>query len=87
MLSGLMERLKYLGVGLSIILAWIGAKLVFHALHTNELPFINGGHHVEWAPEISTELSLSVILVTLIVTTAVSLFATSEKRAAKKAKN
>ena len=87
MLSGLMERLKYLGVGLSIILAWIGAKLVFHALHSNELPFINGGHHVEWAPEISTELSLSVILVTLIVTTAVSLFATSEKRAAKKAKN
>ncbi len=87
MLSGLMERLKYLGVGLSIILAWIGAKLVFHALHTNELPFINGGHHVEWAPEISTELSLSVILVTLIVTTAVSLFATSEKRAANKAKN
>jgi tellurite resistance protein TerC len=76
MLSGLMERLKYLAVGLSLILAWIGFKLVMHALHINELPFINGGEHVKWAPEISTELSLSVIFGTLVVTTVVSLLAT-----------
>ncbi|MFM6980213.1 MAG: TerC/Alx family metal homeostasis membrane protein [Micrococcales bacterium] len=81
LLSGLMERLKYLGVGLSIILAWIGFKLVAHALHKNELPFINGGKHVEWAPEISTELSLGVIIVTLTVTTVVSLLATRNKPA------
>ena len=81
LLSGLMQRLKYLGVGLSIILAWIGVKLVNHALHKNELPFINGGEHVELIPEISTELSLAVIIVTLIVTTVASLLVTREKPA------
>ena len=80
MLSGLMERLKYLAVGLSIILAWIGFKLVMHALHVNELPFINGGEHVKWAPEISTQLSLSVIFSTLVVTTVASLLVTREKK-------
>jgi tellurite resistance protein TerC len=79
MLSGLMERLKYLGVGLSIILGWIGLKLVMHALHVNELPFINGGHHVSWAPEIGTGLSLGVIFTTLFVTTVVSLLATRQR--------
>lgn len=76
LLSGLMERLKYLGVGLSIILGWIGVKLVIHAMHKNELPFINKGEHITWVPEISTELSLGVILVTLVVTTIWSLRAT-----------
>ncbi len=37
-------------------------KLFFHALHENELPFINGGQHVEWAPEIDTFTSLGVIV-------------------------
>lgn len=77
LLSGLMERLKYLGFGLSFILAWIGAKLVFHAMHENELPFINGGKPIKWAPEISIELSLSVIVVTLVITVAVSLISTA----------
>jgi tellurite resistance protein TerC len=81
LLSGLMQRLKYLGVGLSIILAWIGVKLVNHALHKNELPFINGGEHVYLIPEISTELSLGVIIGTLIVTTVASLLVTREKPA------
>lgn len=80
LLSGLMERLKYLGVGLAIILAWIGVKLVIHALHKNELPFLNNGEAIKAIPEISTELSLGFILVTLVVTTVVSLIATSEKR-------
>lgn len=80
LLSGLMQRLKYLGIGLSIILAWIGVKLVFHALHKNELPFINGGEYVKWVPEISTNLSLSVILVTLFVTTVASLWATRNQK-------
>jgi len=77
LLSGLMQRLKYLGVGLSIILAWIGVKLIIHALHKNELPFINGGDYVNSIPEISTELSLGVIITTLVITTVVSLIATS----------
>lgn len=80
LLSGLMERLKYLGVGLAIILAWIGVKLVIHALHKNELPFINGGEHVTLIPEISTELSLGVIISTLAITTVVSLIATSNEK-------
>lgn len=76
LLSGLMQRLRYLGFGLSLILAWIGIKLLIHALHKNEIPFINGGEAIEVIPEISTGLSLIVILVTLIVTTAWSLIAT-----------
>jgi tellurite resistance protein TerC len=46
---------------------------VIHALHTNELPFVNGGEHVTAIPEISTPVSLAVILGTLVVTTAASL--------------
>jgi tellurite resistance protein TerC len=76
LLSGLMQRLRYLGFGLSLILGWIGAKLVIHALHKNELGFINGGEKVTLIPEISTELSLAVIVLTLIVTTIWSLLAT-----------
>lgn len=81
LLGGLMERLKYLGIGLAAILAWIGFKLVVHALHKNELPFINGGEKVTLIPEIGTDLSLFVILITLIITTIWSLAATAgEKR-------
>lgn len=76
LLSGLMQRLRYLGFGLSLILGWIGAKLVIHALHKNELPFINGGEAVKLVPEISTGLSLAVIILTLTVTTIWSLLAT-----------
>lgn len=82
LLSGLMQRLKYLGFGLSLILGWIGAKLVIHALHKNELPFINGGQHVELVPEISTELSLAVIILTLTITTIWSLLATRKEKQA-----
>lgn len=62
MLGGLLERLVYLKYGLAAVLAFIGAKLVLHALHTNTVPFINGGEPVEWAPEISTAVSLAVIV-------------------------
>jgi tellurite resistance protein TerC len=79
LLSGLMQRLRYLGFGLSIILGWIGAKLLIHALHKNELAFINGGEAVKIIPEISTGLSLGVILVTLVTTIAWSLLATRKK--------
>ncbi len=83
LIGGLMERLKYLGIGLSIILGWVGIKLFIHALHKNELPFINGGDKVTLVPEIGTELSLFVILITLLVTTIWSLAATSKNRAKK----
>jgi tellurite resistance protein TerC len=73
LLGGLLKRLVYLSLGLSFILAFIGVKLVLHALHENQLPFINGGEHVTSAPEISSLLSLAVILVTLVVTAVASL--------------
>ena len=56
-----------------MILGFIGAKLVIHALHTNELPFVNGGEHVTLIPEVPIWLSMIVILVTLAVTTVASL--------------
>jgi tellurite resistance protein TerC len=62
----------YLSYGLAFILAFIGVKLILHALHTNELPFLNGGEHFG-VPEIPTWLSLAVIIVTLIVTAVASL--------------
>jgi tellurite resistance protein TerC len=73
LIDGLLDRLVYLAYGLAVILGFIGAKLVIHALHTNELPFINGGQHVTVVPEIPTSLSLAVILGTLLVTTVASL--------------
>ena len=80
LLSGLLTRLVYLGLGLSVILAWIGIKLVIHALHENELPFINGGQHFEVLPEISTNTSLGVILVTITIATVASLIKTRVKK-------
>ncbi|SDP54912.1 tellurite resistance protein TerC [Klenkia soli] len=73
LIDGLLDRLVYLAYGLAVILGFIGIKLVIHALHTNELPFINGGEHITVIPEIPTWLSLLVILVTLVVTTVLSL--------------
>jgi len=44
-------------------------------MHANELPFINGGHHVTWAPEIPIWLSLTAIIGILSVTAVASLVA------------
>ena len=76
LIGGLLDRLVYLSQGLAVILGFIGVKLVMHALHVNELPFINGGEPVEWAPEISIGLSLTFILGTLAVATIASLIKT-----------
>jgi tellurite resistance protein TerC len=73
LLGHLLTKLEYLKYGIAVILAFIGVKLVFEALHTNEVPFINGGHHVEWAPEFSTVTSLAVIVVTMALATGASL--------------
>ena len=72
LIEGLLDRLIYLSYGLAAILAFIGVKLVLHALHENNVPFINDGEHVP-VVEISTALSLSVILGVLVVTVAASL--------------
>ena len=73
LLGGLLERLEYLKYGIAFILFFIGVKLVFHALHNNEVFFINGGEGVAWAPEIDTWTSLGVIVVAMAVATVASL--------------
>ena len=68
LIGGLLKRLVYLSVGLSIILGFIGIKLIFHALHSY--------HLADWAPwdgEIPIWVSLTVIVVTLTITTVASL--------------
>jgi tellurite resistance protein TerC len=75
LLGDLMQRLVYLSQGLAIVLGFIGVKLVLHALHENEVPFINGGEHVPvW--EIPTLLSLAFIVATLVATAVASLYRT-----------
>lgn len=80
LLGDLLDRLRYLHYGIAFILAFIGVKLVFHAMHVNELPFINGGEHIEWAPEISTWMSLGVIIVAMTVATVASLIASARDK-------
>jgi len=82
LLGGLLDRLRYLHYGIAFILAFIGVKLFFHALAVNELPFINGGHPVSWAPDISTWVSLGVIVLSMVVAAGASAIAAGrEKRA------
>jgi tellurite resistance protein TerC len=69
LLGGLLKRLVYLSLGLSFILAWIGVKLVIHALHEY--------HVVDF--EVPTLMSLGVILVTLAVTAVASLRKTKQE--------
>jgi tellurite resistance protein TerC len=73
LIGGLLQRLVYLSIGLSVVLGFIGIKLILEALRENELPFINGGEHIEAIPEIPIWLSLAIILGTLAVTTVASL--------------
>jgi len=80
LLGGLLDRLVYLSVGLAVVLGFIGVKLILEALHKNNLPFINGGEPVSWAPEVPIWLSLSVIVVTLAITTVASLLKTRRDR-------
>ncbi|MBG6057765.1 tellurite resistance protein TerC [Cryobacterium sp. MP_M5] len=77
LLGGLLERLEYLKYGIAFILFFIGVKLVMHALHTNEVAFINGGDGVAWAPEIDTWTSLGVIVVSMAVATVASVIKAS----------
>ncbi|MGQ4538415.1 TerC family protein [Dermabacteraceae bacterium P7074] len=72
LLGGLMNRLVYLHYGLAAILAFIGVKLIMHALHENNLPFINGGENVLSVPEIPIWLSLVVIVGCIVVATVAS---------------
>jgi len=80
LLGGLLERLVYLNIGLAAVLGFIGVKLILEALHTNSIPFVNGGRGLDWAPEIPIWLSLLVIVGTLGVATVASLAKSSRER-------
>ncbi|MGO4236449.1 TerC family protein [Pseudarthrobacter sp. YAF2] len=73
LIDGLLDRLIFLSYGLAVILGFIGVKLILHALHENTLPFINDGKHVN-VVEVSTAVSLGVILGVLVVTILASIF-------------
>lgn len=73
LIGGLLKKLVHLSYGLSVILGFIGVKLVLHALHES-------GVHV---PQISIPVSLGVICAVLAVTTITSLLATRKQTAAK----
>ena len=79
LLGDLLNRLVYLSLGLSVVLGFIGVKLVLEALHTNSLPFINGGEPVP-VPVPSTGLSLAIIVTVLTVTAVASLRATRREQ-------
>ena len=80
LLGALIERLRFLEYGISAILAFIGFKLIAHAMHENSLPFINGGKGIKWAPEISTTTSLVVIVICLAVSAGASLFIAKKQK-------
>ncbi|MEO6867570.1 MAG: TerC/Alx family metal homeostasis membrane protein, partial [Gaiellales bacterium] len=72
LIEGLLDRLVYLAYGLAMILGFIGVKLTLHALHENNLPFINDGDPVP-VVELSTGVSLLVILGVLTITVIASI--------------
>ncbi|MEF2525961.1 TerC/Alx family metal homeostasis membrane protein [Streptomyces sp. CS62] len=75
LIGGLLKKLVHLSYGLSVILGFIGVKLVLHALHES-------GVHV---PEISIPVSLGVICGVLVITTITSLIAARKQEAAEAA--
>jgi tellurite resistance protein TerC len=72
LIDGLLDRLVYLSYGLAAILAFIGVKLILHAMHQNNVPFINDGESID-VVEIGTGLSLLVIISALLITVVASL--------------
>ncbi|HWL59998.1 MAG TPA: TerC family protein [Microbacteriaceae bacterium] len=85
LLGDLVDKLQYLKYGIAAILAFIGVKLVLHAMHANELPFINGGKGIEWAPEISTWASLAFIIGAMLIAVVASLIKMRVDRARERA--
>ena len=76
LIGGLMQRLIYIGKGLSVILGFIGVKLLFHAFHAVDIHKI-GGFKI---PDITITQSLSVIVGVLTIATISSLYVTSKRK-------
>ena len=76
LIGGLMQRLIYIGKGLSVILGFIGIKLFFHAFHAVDIHEIAGTK----IPEITITQSLSVIVGVLAIATVSSLVVTAKRK-------
>jgi len=76
LIGGLMQRLIYIGKGLSVILGFIGIKLFFHAFHAVDIHEIAGIK----IPEITITQSLSVIIGVLAIATVSSLVVTAKRK-------
>lgn len=75
LIGGLMQRLVHIGKGLSVVLGFIGFKLIFHAFHGVGVHEIGGVK----LPEITITQSLAVIIGCLGIATVTSLISTREK--------
>lgn len=80
LIGGLLKRLVYLSLGLAVVLAFIGVKLIIEAMHGNRLSFINGGQPIDLVPAIPTWLSLIIIVSILAVTTIASLLKSGNRQ-------
>ena len=76
LIGGLMQRLIYIGKGLSVILGFIGIKLFFHAFHAVDIHEVAGIK----IPEITITQSLSVIVGVLAIATVSSLVVTAKRK-------
>ncbi len=79
LIGGLLKKLVYLSIGLAVLLAFIGVKLILHALHENNLPFVNGGRPLD-VYEVPISVSLGAIVGILAVTTVASLVRSAHDR-------
>jgi tellurite resistance protein TerC len=75
LIGGLMQRLVHIGKGLSVVLGFIGVKLIFHALHGLDVHEIAGFS----VPEFTITQSLTVIVSCLGIATVTSLVSTRDK--------
>lgn len=83
LIDRLMEKLIFLHYGLAAILGFIGVKLIIHAMHENNLSFINGGHGIHWIPEPSIAFSM-IFIASVLVITAISSIVVSKRRSQSK---
>jgi tellurite resistance protein TerC len=75
LIGGLMQRLVHIGKGLSVVLGFIGLKLIFHALHGVNVHEVGG----VTVPEFTITQSLTVIVSCLGIATVTSLVSTRDK--------
>lgn len=65
LLGSLLDKLVYLSAGLSVVLGFIGIKLILEALQENQLPFINDGRPLSAIPKMPDWVTLVVIVVAI----------------------